>query len=115
MEGLRRVITSALLVATATPALAQDITYQPVDPSFGGNPFNSAHLLGIANAQNKYKDPSAANTNSQADIFELPTPEPPPPSAPCLDLGVGNGSLLIGYVPVCPPSFPSSDASWAEG
>ena len=53
----------------AAPALAQDITYQPVDPSFGGNPFNSAHLLGIANAQNKYKDPKTAATNSQADIF----------------------------------------------
>jgi curli production assembly/transport component CsgF len=53
----------------AAPAAAQDITYQPVDPSFGGNPFNSAHLLGIANAQNKYKDPKAVTTNSQADIF----------------------------------------------
>ncbi|MGZ3259392.1 MAG: curli assembly protein CsgF, partial [Croceibacterium sp.] len=51
---------AAILAFAATPALAQDITYQPVDPSFGGNPFNSAHLLGIANAQNKYKDPSTA-------------------------------------------------------
>jgi curli production assembly/transport component CsgF len=58
-----------LLAVAATPAAAQDITYQPVDPSFGGNPFNSAHLLGIANAQNKYKDPSAQTSNSQADIF----------------------------------------------
>jgi curli production assembly/transport component CsgF len=58
-----------LLAVAAMPASAQDITYQPVDPSFGGNPFNSAHLLGIANAQNKYKDPSAQNNNSQADIF----------------------------------------------
>ncbi len=45
------------------------MVYQPVDPSFGGNPFNSAHLLGIANAQNDYKDPNARSTNSQADIF----------------------------------------------
>ena len=58
-----------LLACAATPALAQDITYQPVDPSFGGNPFNSAHLLGIANAQNKYKDPTTQTSNSQADIF----------------------------------------------
>ena len=53
----------------AVPALAQDITYQPVDPSFGGNPFNSAHLLGIANAQNDYKDPKSTANSSQADIF----------------------------------------------
>jgi curli production assembly/transport component CsgF len=58
-----------VLAFAASPALAQDITYQPVDPSFGGNPFNSAHLLGIANAQNKYKDPAAASSGSEADIF----------------------------------------------
>jgi curli production assembly/transport component CsgF len=66
----------AMLLATiagisiASPVVAQDIVYQPIDPSFGGNPFNSGHLLGIANAQNDYKDPKAqAATNSQADIF----------------------------------------------
>lgn len=60
---------AALLALSAMPAEAQDITYQPVDPTFGGNPFNSSHLLAIANAQNKYKDPSTTSTNSQADIF----------------------------------------------
>ena len=55
--------------AFAVPALGQDITYQPIDPTFGGNPFNSAHLLGVANAQNDYKDPTATTNNSQADIF----------------------------------------------
>jgi curli production assembly/transport component CsgF len=69
----RQLLTIALgatiLAFAASPGLAQDITYQPVDPSFGGNPFNSAHLLGIANAQNKYKDPNAASSGSQADIF----------------------------------------------
>lgn len=66
----RNLALGAILFAfAATPSLGQDITYQPVDPSFGGNPFNSAHLLGIANAQNKYKDPSSQTSNSQADIF----------------------------------------------
>lgn len=45
------------------------MTYQPIDPSFGGNPFNSAHLLGVANAQNTYRDPNSTANNSQADIF----------------------------------------------
>ena len=58
-----------MLIATAHSANAQDVTYQPVDPSFGGNPFNSAHLLGTAAAQNNYKDPAAASSSSQADIF----------------------------------------------
>jgi curli production assembly/transport component CsgF len=68
-SSLSFALGAILLAVAALPAAAQDITYQPVDPSFGGNPFNSAHLLGIANAQNKYKDPSAKTTNSQADIF----------------------------------------------
>lgn len=60
---------SAVALLAASPLAAQDIVYQPIDPSFGGNPFNSAHLLGVANAQNDYKDPNATSTNSQADIF----------------------------------------------
>jgi len=55
--------------AVQAPAAAQDMVYEPVDPSFGGNPFNSSHLLGIANAQNDYKDPAAQQSNSQADVF----------------------------------------------
>jgi curli production assembly/transport component CsgF len=62
-------VLCAAALAGVSPLAAQDITYQPIDPSFGGNPFNSAHLLGIANAQNDYKDPKATSTNSQADIF----------------------------------------------
>ena len=62
-------VLATLACTLGSPAVAQDITYQPVDPSFGGNPFNSAHLLGIANAQNDYKDPKATTTNTQADIF----------------------------------------------
>ena len=62
-------ITFAFLVVLGSAASAQDLTYQPSSPSFGGNPFNSAHLLGVAGAQNNYKDPDAATTQSQADAF----------------------------------------------
>lgn len=58
------------LSLVGSAAAAQDLVYEPVNPSFGGNPFNSAHLLGIANAQNDFRDPrTAATSNSQADIF----------------------------------------------
>jgi curli production assembly/transport component CsgF len=55
--------------ATATPLLAQDLVHEPISPTFGGNPFNSNHILGIANAQNKTTDPNAIDRNSQASIF----------------------------------------------
>lgn len=58
------------LLLAGTGAMAQDLVYEPINPSFGGNPFNSAHLLGIANAQNDFRDPrSTASGSSQADIF----------------------------------------------
>ena len=60
---------AALCYMAATPVNAQDIVYEPVNPSFGGNPFNSNHLLGVANAQNDFRDPRSSSTTSQADIF----------------------------------------------
>lgn len=64
-----RVFLPAILMLAAAPAVAQDLSYEPIDPTFGGNPFNSAHLLGVANAQNDFEDPNRTTTNSQADIF----------------------------------------------
>lgn len=67
--GSMRLFVPIFLLTIAVPTSAQDLSYEPIDPSFGGNPFNSAHLLGVANAQNDYDDPDRATTNSQADIF----------------------------------------------
>jgi curli production assembly/transport component CsgF len=61
------VLATAALILSA-PAAAE-IVYQPTNPSFGGNPFNSSHLLGIANAQNTYTDPRAQTSSSDADLF----------------------------------------------
>ena len=58
-----------ILLGTAFGASAQDLTYTPTSPTFGGNPFNSSHLLGVANAQNDYKDPAAASSDSMNDLF----------------------------------------------
>lgn len=44
----------ALSLAIVMPAAASELTYKPINPNFGGNPFNDGILLGTANAQNKY-------------------------------------------------------------
>lgn len=62
-------LAAGLCIAFCSPAFAGELVYTPINPSFGGNPFNSAHLLGIANAQNKFKDPDSLSNSSQADIF----------------------------------------------
>lgn len=64
------VLATAIAVgAIAVPVSAQDLVHEPISPTFGGNPFNSNHILGTANAQNDYRDPRAATSSSQADIF----------------------------------------------
>lgn len=68
MSVLARVLLG-LLSLCAAPLAAQDVVYEPVSPTFGGNPFNSQHVLGVANANNDFRDPRAASSNSQADIF----------------------------------------------
>jgi len=64
--GLLAVFATAPLGA----AMSQELVYTPTNPSFGGNPFNSAHLLGIANAQNDFEAPrDETMAATQADIF----------------------------------------------
>ena len=65
---MKKIITTMLLVCGfSSAANAQDLVYQPVNPSFGGNPFNSAHLLAIANAQNDFERP-VEETTSQSEL-----------------------------------------------
>ena len=41
-------VTLVSLLTFASYASAQELVYTPVNPSFGGSPFNSSHLLAIA-------------------------------------------------------------------
>lgn len=69
MSHIARAVAALLLGGIAYSASAQDLVHEPISPTFGGNPFNSNHILGTANAQNKTKDPNARTSNNQADIF----------------------------------------------
>lgn len=67
----------------AAASHAGDLVYTPVNPSFGGSPLNSAHLLATANAQREetardFRKPETTsptgstgtnNQNSDADLF----------------------------------------------
>lgn len=44
-------MAAGLVLAAAGGSAAQDMVYTPINPSFGGSPLNSSHLLGLANAQ----------------------------------------------------------------
>lgn len=44
-------LAGGVVLAAAGGSAAQDMVYTPINPSFGGSPLNSSHLLGLANAQ----------------------------------------------------------------
>jgi len=56
--------------ALVASAYSQELVYTPTNPSFGGNPFNSAHLLGVANSQNGFEPPEdLEDQQTQSEIF----------------------------------------------
>jgi len=74
--SLRRIRTispllfAGLALMWSQSSAAQELVYTPVNPSFGGNPFNSQHLLAIANAQDDTEAPSSGGSGDpQADLF----------------------------------------------
>lgn len=51
-------------------ASAQQLTYKPINPFFGGDTFNYQVMLSSANAQNSFKDPASAKAaTSSLDQF----------------------------------------------
>lgn len=46
----------ALLLGNANMARASELVYTPINPSFGGSPFNAQWLLDSAQAQNKFAE-----------------------------------------------------------
>ena len=55
------VLAAAFALAAAPQASAQELTHRFINPSFGGNPFNSDHLRGIA-ALDRPASPELART-----------------------------------------------------
>ena len=53
-------VSSAALLSTCmlSTASAQDISFKFNNPSFGGNSFNSSHLLGLAEIQQQFDPPT---------------------------------------------------------
>lgn len=71
--GIRFALCAIAATAWMSAASASELTYQPINPSFGGNPFNSSHLLALAEAQNQYIDEprfsAGASGLSQSELF----------------------------------------------
>lgn len=53
-------------------AHASPLVYQPINPTFGGNPFNSSHLQQMATTQKQYEKPTP-RTNPLSDFSDSVT------------------------------------------
>lgn len=76
-------LLGAAILSAPAGASASDLVYTPINPTFGGNPLNSSHLLSIAGAQKTATALDApvssssgstggtgtTSTQSQADLF----------------------------------------------
>lgn len=51
-------------------SLGQQLTYEPINPAFGGDTFNYQWLLSSANAQNSFEDPDANDGNNQGSELD---------------------------------------------
>lgn len=74
MKQVRLVAMSAAALAAvsmASAASAQELKFQFINPSFGGNPFNSDHLLAIATAQRPDKPASEDGTTGELTEAQL--------------------------------------------
>ncbi|ELR63520.1 Curli production assembly/transport component CsgF [Photobacterium marinum] len=69
MKRYGRIIAGSILVSASVSAT--ELVYTPINPSFGGNPLNSNHLLGIANAINDHKAPQDDLLTEQTDLERL--------------------------------------------
>ena len=53
----RIVVATFIATALIAPAQATELVYEPINPSFGGNPLNGSFLLSKANSQNAHSAP----------------------------------------------------------
>ena len=59
---MKRFGALALFLLCASPLVsAGELIYQPINPSFGGNPYMGNHLLNKAQAQDTHEDPDASS------------------------------------------------------
>ena len=49
-------LVGVLFLMPGRPAIATELIYTPINPSFGGSPLNGAFLLNQATLQNKFKE-----------------------------------------------------------
>ncbi|MCD4709543.1 MAG: curli assembly protein CsgF [Bacteroidales bacterium] len=64
------IATICILAFSHVTTRAQDFVYTPVNPAFGGNPYNYSWLLGQAEAQNSFEEPEEVEEEDPLNNFQ---------------------------------------------
>jgi len=57
------------VVCLAAQSGTSELVWQPVNPSFGGNPYNASWLLSSAQSQNDLEGTQSTSASGQDDVF----------------------------------------------
>jgi curli production assembly/transport component CsgF len=63
-------LLSLVFVLASYHGFSQQLSYEPVNPAFGGDTFNYTWLLNSANAQNSFTDPDATSRDNDESELE---------------------------------------------
>lgn len=69
MAHIAAAFVVGVLALTSTATSAQDLVHRFIDPSFGGNPFNSDHLLAIATIDRPAAPTTPSTTQTQEELI----------------------------------------------
>tara|TARA_R110000824_G_scaffold207027_1_gene392283 strand:- start:35781 stop:36209 length:429 start_codon:yes stop_codon:yes gene_type:complete len=69
--SVKLLAATSLLSALSLSAFAGDLVYQPINPSFGGDPFVGSYLLSKAQSQDTNTDPNARRSEPLSSTARL--------------------------------------------
>lgn len=70
-HSVKILATTSLLSAISLSTFAGELVYQPINPSFGGDPFVGSYLLGKAQSQDTNEDPDARRAEPLSSTARL--------------------------------------------
>jgi len=68
---MKKLFTILICLTAGYFCSAQQLSYEPINPAFGGDTFNYTWLLNSANAQNSFTDPDEANDNDESELAQF--------------------------------------------
>lgn len=70
-HSVKMLAATSLLSTLSISAFAGDLVYQPINPSFGGDPFVGSYLLSKAQSQDTNTDPDARRSQPLSSTARL--------------------------------------------